>query len=167
MDTSRASIDVTSLHKGDRIESTVAWNFYSLLKPEIVQAWITEYGDEDLARAAKESYALLSVRDWIDRRRKALDLPPLVLNTCRNGINVLTDEQASKYLSDQAFAGLRKHAKNTGRLIAAVDENRLSSAARREHENRVRVHSFVLASTRGAQAQLRTMQKAGKQLPKM
>lgn len=167
MHTERASIDVTALAKGDRIEGDVAWNFFRVLKSETVAGWITEHGSEQLAKASRYSYVLLQVRDWIEKRRSALELPPLVLNTCNKGINVLNDEEASRYLSDRAFAGLRQHAKNTGRLISAVDENQLSHAARREHENRVRVHSFVLASAQGAQAQLRRLRNAGKQAPKL
>lgn len=167
MDTQSASIDVSVLEKGDRIEGDVAWNFFRIMKPDTVDHWITEHGSEELAKAARYSYALLQVRDWIERRRTALQLPPLVMNTCNKGINVLNDEEASSYLSDRAFAGLRQHAKSTGRLIAAVDENCLSMAVRREHENRVRVHSFVLASAQGAQTQLRRIRNAGKQTPKL
>lgn len=167
MDTRQASIDCAALKKGDRIEGDIAWNLYAILKPNRLDTWIVEYGSEDLAKAARLGYVLMQIRDWIENQRKALDLPPLVLTTCSGGLNVLTDEEASRYLSDRAFAGLRQHSKNTGRLIAAVDESQLSSAAKREHENRVRTHSFVLASTQGAQTQLRKLRQAGKDAPKL
>jgi hypothetical protein len=167
METHNATIDYINLRKGDRIEADVVWNFYALLKPEVYQNWIDEHGNEDLAKAAHMPQTLVRVRDWIDARRNALDLPPLVINTKNTGLNVLNDEEASRYLSDRAFAGLRQHAKNTGRLIAAVDETQLSSAALREHESRVRTHSFVLASTHGAQTMLRKLRREGREAPKL
>lgn len=165
--TALASIDPATLRKGDRIPGDTAWNFYASLRPDKMAAWLSEHGGEELARAAHLSQALLAVRDWIDARRRNENLPPLVLTTGGKGINVLTDEEASRYLSDQAFSGLRKHARSTGRLIAAVDRSNLSSMEAREHEGRVRVHSFILSSTQGAQAQLRKLREAGYEPPRV
>jgi hypothetical protein len=167
METQRASIDYAALVKGDRIDGDTAWNFFCLLKPGRVESWVSEHGSEDRAKLARLAYVLMQVRDWIDTQRRAHSLTPLVLTTSGAGINVLTDDEASRYLSDRAFAGLRQHSKNTGRLIAAVDESQLSSSAQREHENRVRTHSFVLASTQGAQSQLRRLRQAGKEPPRL
>ena len=80
---------------------------------------------------------------------------------------MLTDEKASSYLNDQAFQGLRRHQRATGRLISAVDESQLNGASKREHQNRINVHSFIAASSQGAQKQLRLLKKAGKQAPKL
>lgn len=167
MDTQPASIDVTTLRKGDRIDGDRAWNFFAVLHPERVKHWSTEHGTEELAKAARLSYVLMQIKEWIERKRRALELPPLVLNTSKGGINVLNDEEASSYCSSRGFAGLNQHAKYTALLIAAVDESQLSSAARREHENRVRTHSFVLASHQGAQSQLRKLRQAGRQAPNL
>lgn len=167
MDTQLASIDCAALKKGDRIEGAVVWNFFSILKRSTVELWLTEYGSEELAKAARLPGVLVNIRDWIVRRRASLELPPLVLHTKGGRINVLTDQEASEYLSARAFAGLRQHAKHTDLLIKAVDQNQLSSAAQREHENRINVHSFILASSHGAQAQLRKLRQAGKQAPRL
>ena len=167
METQRASIDYTALVKGDRIEGDTAWNFFCLLKPGRVESWIAEHGSEDRAKLARLAYVLMQVRDWIDTQRSAHDLSKLVMTTGGGGINVLTDEEASQHCSNQAYAGLRKHSKNTALLISAVDESQLSSSAQREHENRVRTHSFVLASTQGAQSQLRKLRQAGKEPPRL
>jgi hypothetical protein len=167
METQRASIDYASLAKGDRIEGNNAWNFFRLLHPDRVENWIAQHGSEENAKLAKLSQVLLDVRDWIDKQRRATDLVKLIMTTGGGGINVLTDEEASRYCDNQGFAGLRKHAKYTALLISAVDDSQLSSAARREHENRVRTHSFVLASTQGAQSQLRKLRQAGKEPPRL
>jgi hypothetical protein len=89
------------------------------------------------------------------------------MNTAGGCINVLTDEKASEYLNNQAFAGLRKHQRATGRLVAAVDESKLTGANRREHQNRINVHSFIAASAQGAQKQLRVLRRAGKPAPRL
>jgi hypothetical protein len=51
--------------------------------------------------------------------------------------------------------------------MSAVDEKKLTGAARREHQNRINVHSFIAASAQGAQRQLRLLKRAGKQAPKL
>jgi len=107
------------------------------------------------------------VRDWLERDRRELELPPLVMNTVGGVINVLTDEKASSYLNDQAFQGLRRHQRATTRLMSSVDERKLTGAARREHQNRINVHSFIAASAQGAQRQLRLLKRAGKEAPKL
>lgn len=167
MNTQRASIDYAGLRKGDSIDAETAWNFFALLKPSTYETWLTEYHTEELAKATKLGYVLMQVRDWIEKQRTALKLPPLVMTTKGNAINVLHDDEASVYLSDQAFSGLRRHAKYTARLISAVDESQLSSAVRRAHENRIRTHSFVLASTQGAQTILRKLKRNGKEAPQL
>lgn len=167
MELRQASIDPASLRKGDRIEADLAWDQYAKLRPDRVDSYLAEFGSESNAKLARMGYVLMQIVDWIDKERSAMDLPMLVMTTKGNGINVLNDEEASRYLSDRAFAGLRQHARHTGRLLAAVDENNLSSAARREHEGRIRTHSFVLASTQGAQAQLRKLRKMGKDAPRL
>lgn len=162
-----ASIDASKLYKGQTISADLAWEHYINRKPDKLLAWIDEHGDEESARLAKIAQVLLHVRDWLERDRRELDLPPLVMNTVGGVINVLTDEKASSYLNDQAFQGLRRHQRATTRLMSAVDERKLTGAARREHQNRINVHSFIAASAQGAQRQLRLLKRAGKEAPKL
>ena len=162
-----ASIDATTLYKGQTIPADLAWEHYVNRKPDNLQAWLSEHGDEETAKLAKLPYVLLQVRDWLERDRREAELPPLVMNTVGGVINVLTDEKASSYLNDQAFQGLRRHQRATSRLVTAVDENRLTDAAKREHQNRINVHSFIAASAQGAQRQLRLLKRAGKGAPKL
>ena len=162
-----ASIDASKLYKGQTISADLAWEHYINRKPDKLLAWIDEHGDEESARLAKIAQVLLHVRDWLERDRRELDLPPLVMNTVGGVINVLTDEKASSYLNDQAFQGLRRHQRATTRLMSSVDERKLTGAARREHQNRINVHSFIAASTQGAQRQLRLLKRAGKEAPKL
>jgi hypothetical protein len=162
-----ASIDPSALYKGQSIDSELVWEHYVNRKPDKLLAWIDEHGDETTAKAARLPYVLLQVRDWLERDRRELELPPLVMNTVGGVINVLTDEKASAYLNDQAFQGLRRHQRATGRLMSAVDEKKLTGAARREHQNRINVHSFIAASAQGAQRQLRLLKRAGKGAPKL
>lgn len=162
-----ASIDASKLYKGQTISSDLAWEHYINRKPDKLLAWIDEHGDEESARLAKIAQVLLHVRDWLERDRRELELPPLVMNTVGGVINVLTDEKASSYLNDQAFQGLRRHQRATTRLMSAVDERKLTGAARREHQNRINVHSFIAASAQGAQRQLRLLKRAGKEAPKL
>lgn len=161
------SINAKTLYKGQVIPADQAWDYYVTRKPEKLDSWVTEYGDEETAKAAKISQVLLNVRDWLSRDRCEAELPPLVMNTVGGSLNVLTDEKASPYLNDQAFQGLRKHQRATARLVNAVDESKLSGVARREHQNRINVHSFIASSAQGAQKQLRMLKKAGKQAPKL
>lgn len=162
-----ASIDATALVKGQVIPGHVAWDYFVSQRPETYRAWITEYGDESTAKAARLSMVLQRVVDWLDRDRRRLGLSPVVMNTTGGCINVLTDEKASTYLNDQAFQGLRRHQRATTRLVQSVDESSLSGAARREHQNRINVHSFIAASTQGAQKQLRLLRRAGKDAPRL
>lgn len=162
-----ASIDASKLYKGQTISADLAWEHYINRKPDKLSAWIDEHGDEESARLAKIAQVLLHVRDWLERDRRELELPPLVMNTVGGVINVLTDEKASSYLNDQAFQGLRRHQRATTRLMSSVDERKLTGAARREHQNRINVHSFIAASTQGAQRQLRLLKRAGKEAPKL
>lgn len=162
-----ASIDATALTKGQSIPGHVAWDYFVTQRPETYRAWITEHGDEPTAKAARLSMVLQRVLDWLDRDRRRLCLPPVVMNTAGGCINVLTDEKASTYLNDQAFQGLRRHQRATTRLVQSVDEAGLSSAGRREHQNRINVHSFIAASTQGAQKQLRLLKRAGKDAPRL
>lgn len=162
-----ASIDATALYKGQSIPADVAWNFFAIHQPQKVASWIVEHGSEELAKAARISQVLLQVRGWLDRARRMAELPPLVMNTAGGCINVLTDDKASVYLNDQAFQGLRRHQRATARLIAAVDDSKLSGSARREHQNRINVHSFIAASAQGAQRQLRLLKQNGKPAPRI
>jgi len=162
-----ASINAETLYKGQVIPPDQVWDYFVIRKPEKLDAWIAEYGDEATAKAARIAQVLLQVRDWLERDRQKAELPPLVMNTIGGSLNVLTDDKASSYLNDQAFQGLRRHQRATGRLANAIDESKLSSAARREHQNRINVHSFIAASAQGAQKQLRLLKKAGKQAPKL
>lgn len=162
-----ASIDASKLYKGQTVSADLAWEHYVNRKPDKLLSWIDEHGDEATAKAARLPYVLLQVRDWLERDRRELELPPLVMNTVGGVINVLTDEKASAYLNDQAFQGLRRHQRATGRLVTAVDENRLKGADRREHQNRINVHSFIAASAQGAQRQLRLLKRNGKGAPKL
>jgi hypothetical protein len=162
-----ASIDASALYKGQSIPADLAWDYYITRRPETYQNWLAEYGDEVTARAARVSQVLLVVIGWLERDRNKEELPPLVMNTTGGCINVLTDDKASTYLNDQAFAGLRKHQRATGRLVQAVNESNLTGAARREHQNRINVHSFIAASAQGAQKQLRLLKRAGKDAPRL
>lgn len=162
-----ASIDATSLYKGQTIPADQAWTYFITRRQETYQGWLTQHGDEETAKAARLSLVLQRVIQWLERDRNQAGLPPLVMNTSGGCINVLTDDKASAYLNDQAFSGLRRHQRATGRLVNAVDESKLTGAARREHQNRINVHSFIAASAQGAQKQLRLLKRAGKQAPKL
>jgi hypothetical protein len=162
-----ASIDATTLYKGQTIPGELAWNHFITRRSETYQAWLLQHGDEATAKAARLPLVLQRVMNWLERDRNQAELPPLVMNTAGGCINVLTDNKASAYLNDQAFSGLRRHQRATNRLMSAVDENLLSGAARREHQNRINVHSFIAASAQGAQKQLRLLKRAGKQTPKL
>jgi hypothetical protein len=162
-----ASIDALTLYKGQSISGELAWDYFVTRKPDTLRSWIVEHGDEATAKAARLPLVLQRVMHWLERDRNQAELPPLVMNTAGGCINVLTDEKASEYLNNQAFAGLRKHQRATGRLVAAVDESKLTGANRREHQNRINVHSFIAASAQGAQKQLRVLRRAGKPAPKL
>ena len=162
-----ASIDATALYKGQTIAAELAWDHFITRRPDTYQSWLLEHGDEATAKAARIALVLQRVVGWLERDRNQAELQPLVMNTAGGCINVLTDEKASEYLNNQAFAGLRRHQRATGRLVAAVDENQLRDSARREHQNRINVHSFIAASAQGAQKQLRLLKRAGKQAPKL
>ena len=162
-----ASINAADLRKGQSISPQVAWDYYVSRKPDTYRSWILEHGDEATAKAAKISLVLQRVIQWLESARREMEMPPLVMNAAGGCINVLTDEKASEYLNNQAFSGLRRHQRATGRLISAVDDANLGSAARREHQNRINVHSFISASAQGAQKQLRLLKRAGKQAPKL
>ena len=162
-----ASIDATTLQKGQTISADLAWEHFVARRQETYQSWLMQHGDEATAKAARQSLVLQRVMQWLERDRNQAGLPPLVMNTAGGCINVLTDDKASVYLNDQAFSGLRRHQRATGRLVQAVDESKLSGAARREHQNRINVHSFIAASAQGAQKQLRLLKRAGKQAPKL
>lgn len=161
------SINAETLYKGQVIPADQVWDYFVTRKPEKFDSWVMEYGDEETAKAARMPQVLVQVRDWLERDRRQAELPPLVMNTVGGSLNVLTDDKASTYLNDQAFQGLRRHQRATGRLVNAVDESKLSGTARREHQNRINVHSFIAASAQGAQKQLRLLKKAGKQAPKL
>ena len=162
-----ASINADSLWKGQVIPADQVWDYFITRKPDKLDSWIAEHGDEETAKAARISQVLLQVRDWLERDRRQAELPPFVMNTVGGTLNVLTDESASRYLNDQAFQGLRRHSRATHRLVDAVDESQLTGAGKREHQNRVNVHSFIAASTQGAQRQLKVLKKAGKKPPKL
>ena len=162
-----SSIDATTLYKGQTIPAELAWNHFITRRQETFQGWLLQHGDEATAKAARLSLVLQRVMQWLERDRHQAELPPLVMNTAGGCINVLTDDKASAYLNDQAFSGLRRHQRATSRLVQAVDESKLSGAARREHQNRINVHSFIAASAQGAQKQLRLLKRAGKQAPKL
>lgn len=162
-----ASIDASKLYKGQAVPADLAWEHFVNRKPDKLRDWIEEHGTEEAAKLARLQYVLLQVRDWLDRDRRELELPPLVMNTVGGVINVLTDEQASTYLNDQAFQGLRRHQRASSRLIGAVDDSKLSGALKREHQNRINVHSFIAAAAQGAQRQLKVLKRAGKNAPKL
>jgi hypothetical protein len=162
-----ASINAETLYKGQVIPAELVWNHFIARKPDKYENWLTEYGDEETAKAARMAQVLLQVRDWLERDRRHVELPPLVMNTAGGTLNVLTDDKASSYLNDQAFQGLRRHQRATNRLVNAVDESNLSITGRREHQNRINVHSFIGASSQGAQKQLQVLKHAGKEAPKL
>jgi hypothetical protein len=163
----QATIAADKLQKGQSISGDVVWTHYTISKPEKLYQWIERYGDEESAKLAKMPQVLMWVRDWIESERRQLELPPLVMHTAGGQLNVLDDTAASAYLNGQAYQGISRHRRATARLINAVDPNMLSGADRREHENRVNVHSFIASSTQGAQRQLRLMEQAGKSAPKL
>jgi hypothetical protein len=161
------SIDASTLYKGQSISGDLVWDYFVIRRPETLQAWLLQHGDEATAKAARLPLVLQRVMRWLERDRNQAELPPLVMNTAGGCINVLTDEKASAYLNDQAFSGLRRHQRASGRLMNAVDQSKMSGAARREHQNRINVHSFIAASAQGAQRQLRLLKKAGKPAPNL
>lgn len=161
------SIDASTLYKGQSISGDLVWDYFVIRRPETLQAWLLQHGDETTAKAARLPLVLQRVMRWLERDRNQAELPPLVMNTAGGCINVLTDEKASAYLNDQAFSGLRRHQRASGRLMNAVDQSKMSGAARREHQNRINVHSFIAASAQGAQRQLRLLKKAGKPAPNL
>jgi hypothetical protein len=163
----QATIAADQLQKGQSISADVVWTHYTINKPEKLYQWIERYGDEQSAKLAKLPQVLMWVRDWIESERRQMELPPLVMHTAGGQLNVLDDTAASAYLNGQAYQGISRHRRATARLINAVDTNMLSGADRREHENRVNVHSFIASSTQGAQRQLRLMEQAGKSAPKL
>jgi hypothetical protein len=163
----QATIAADQLQKGQSISGDVVWTHYTINKPEKLYQWIERYGDEQSAKLAKLPQVLMWVRDWIESERRQMELPPLVMHTAGGQLNVLDDTAASSYLNGQAYQGISRHRRATARLINAVDTNMLSGADRREHENRVNVHSFIASSTQGAQRQLRLMEQAGKSAPKL
>lgn len=166
-DVQESSIDASKLYKGQSLPADLVWNHYIARKSDQFVRWCDEYGDEATAKAARLSFVLMAVRDWLERERKELGLPPVVMSTSGGMLNVLSDEKASAYLNDQAFQGLRRHQRATGRLVTAVDETQLTGQARRDHQNRMNVHSFIAASAQGAQRQLRTLKRAGKDAPQI
>jgi hypothetical protein len=163
----QATIAPDQLQKGQSISAEMVWVHYTIMRPEKLQQWIERFGDEDSAKLAKLPQVLLWVRDWVESERRQMELPPLVMHTAGGQLNVLDDTAASAYLNGQAYQGISRHRRATARLINAVDPNMLSGADRREHENRVNVHSFIASSTQGAQRQLRMMEQAGKAAPKL
>jgi hypothetical protein len=162
-----ASINAETLYKGQTISADLVWEHFVNQRPDTLASWTMEHGDEELAKVARLPQVLLTVRSWLDRDLRRAELPPLVMNTVGGVLNVLTDDKASAYLNDQAFQGLRRHQRASTRLVAAVDESKLTSGARREHQNRINVHSFIAASTQGAQRQLRLLKQNGKKAPKL
>jgi hypothetical protein len=162
-----ASIDAARLQKGQSISGEIVWNYFAIQKPETYHNWLHFYGSEELAKASRLPQVLVQVRDWIARERSRLNLPDMVMNTTNGSINILTDEQASKYLDDQGNQGLRKFARATRRLITAVDENFLSPSEKRKHENRINRNAFIAAAVTGSQKQLQVLQKNKKPIPKI
>jgi len=117
-----ASIDATTLYKGQTIPAQLVWDHFITRRQETYKGWLLQHGDEETAKAARMSLVLQRVMQWLERDRNQADLPPLVMNTAGGCINVLTDDKASAYLNDQAFSGLRRHQRATSRLVRSVDE---------------------------------------------
>jgi len=166
-DHNTASIDASQLKKGQSISGETVWNYFIVQKPDTYQNWLNQHGNEQLAKVARLSQVLVTVRDWLIRDRARLQLPELVMNTTSGCINVLTDEQASKYLDDQSNQGLRKFARAYRRLVAAVDVSQLNQTDQRKHENRVNKNAFIAAALSGSQKQLQVLQKHKKPVPKI
>ena len=74
-----ASIDASKLYKGQAVPADLAWEHFVNRKPDKLQDWIEEHGTEEAAKLARLQYVLLQVRDWLDRDRRELELPPLVM----------------------------------------------------------------------------------------
>jgi hypothetical protein len=163
----QATIAADRLGKGQSISGEMVWVHYTILKPGKLAQWVERYGSEDAAKLAKLPQVLLWVRDWVDSERRQLELPPLVIHTAGGNLNVLEDAEASSYLNGQAYQGISKHKRATARLINTIDSTALSAPERREHENRINVHSFIASSAQGAQRQLRAMEQAGKPAPRL
>jgi hypothetical protein len=163
----QATIAADQLQKGQSISGEMVWTHYTITRPEKLQQWIDQFGDETSAKLAKLPQVLLWVREWIESERRQMELPPLVIHTAGGQVNILEDAEASAYLNGQAFQGINKHKRATARLINAVNSNALSGCERREHDNRINVHSFIASSAQGAQRQLRAMEKVGKAAPRI
>ena len=161
----RASIDAASLRKGQCISGDTAWNCFVIEKPDLYNSWLNEYGDEELSKAARLSQVLLQVRNQLMAQRSKLNLPELVMNTVGGSINILTDEEASKYLDAQANQGVRRFGRSYRRLITAVDSTQMNAADRRTHENRINKNAFIQSALSGSQSQLRKLNKAGRPAP--
>ena len=73
-----ASINAETLYKGQVIPAELVWNHFIARKPDKYENWLTEYGDEETAKAARMAQVLLQVRDWLERDRRHVELPPLV-----------------------------------------------------------------------------------------
>ena len=166
-DLTPASIAPDRLQKGQTVSGDLVWTHYTIQRPEKLRQWIERFGDEASAKLAKLPQVLLWTRDWVDSERRQMELPPLVMHTAGGNLNVLDDVAASSYLNGQAYQGISRHRRATDRLINAVDQNALPAADRREHENRINVHSFIASAAQGAQRQLRAMEKAGKPAPRI
>lgn len=166
-DTTPASIDPCRLQKGQTVAGDLVWTHYTIYRPEKFRQWVEQFGDEASAKLAKLPQVLLWTRDWVDSTRRQQELPPLVMHTAGGNLNVLDDVAASSYLNGQAYQGMSRHRRATERMINAVDQSNLTAADRREHENRINVHSFIASAAQGAQRQLRAMEKAGKPAPKI
>jgi hypothetical protein len=163
----QVTIAADKLQKGHTISGEMVWTHYTIKRPDKLQQWIERFGDEASAKLAKLPQVLVWTREWVESERRQMELPPLVMNTAGGQLNVLDDAAASAYLNGQAYQGISRHRRATARLINAVDPNLLSAADRRQHENRINIHSFIASSTQGAQRQLRMMEQAGKPAPKL
>ena len=53
MESKIASINAQYLYKGQVIPAEQVWDYFVTRKPEKLDAWITEYGDEEMAKAAR------------------------------------------------------------------------------------------------------------------
>jgi hypothetical protein len=167
METTPISIDAANLQKGQTISGEQVWGYFAIKKPHVINSWISEHGNEYVAKAAHLSYVLLQVREWINRERKKLELPPVVIRISGGNLNILHDNDASSYLNGLAFQGLRKHHRATNKLLTSVDDSQLSDTEKRQHQNRINVHSFIAASAQGAQKQLKVIQRSGRDVPNL
>ncbi len=158
----QAGINVETLEKGDYFSAENVNLAYRLIS-KTIDDQVERYERGEL-KADPFAWACQKVIEYVMKARMEMNRP--VVCKCDNGgIRILGDAEATRYLSNQATAGLRKHKTKTSLLMRAIDASKLNDHERRELEAHQRRHSFILASHEGARRQVNGIQRKGLQLP--